>query len=55
MVQVEKVYAEDWKKKISRSVTERIRKWLAETNSSSQLADQETAANEGARTERNGY
>jgi chemotaxis signal transduction protein len=37
IVQVEKTYAEDWQRKISRSVTERIRKWLAETNSSSQL------------------
>jgi purine-binding chemotaxis protein CheW len=35
--QVEKIYADDWQKKIDRSVTERIRKWIAETNSSSQL------------------
>jgi purine-binding chemotaxis protein CheW len=35
--QVEKIYVEDWQKKIDRSITERIRKWIAETNSSSQL------------------
>jgi chemotaxis signal transduction protein len=35
--QVEKTYADDWQQKIDRSVTERIRKWIAETNSSSQL------------------
>jgi len=35
--QVEKILADDWQQKISRSVTERIRNWIAETNSSSQL------------------
>jgi purine-binding chemotaxis protein CheW len=35
--QVEKIFADDWQRKIDRSVTERIRKWIAETNSSSQL------------------
>jgi chemotaxis signal transduction protein len=35
--QVEKIVAEDWQQKIDRSITERVRKWIAETNSSSQL------------------
>ena len=35
--QVEKVFADDWQHKLDRSITERIRKWIAETNSSSQV------------------
>jgi chemotaxis signal transduction protein len=35
--QVEKTFADNRQQKIDRSVTERIRKWIAETNSSSQL------------------
>jgi chemotaxis signal transduction protein len=35
--QVEKIFADDWRQTIDRSVTERIRKWISETNSSSQL------------------
>jgi chemotaxis signal transduction protein len=35
--QIEKTVADNWQQKIDRSVTERVRKWIAETNSSSQL------------------
>jgi chemotaxis signal transduction protein len=35
--QVEKVFADGWQQKVEPKITERLRKWLAETNSSSQV------------------
>jgi hypothetical protein len=49
----EKLFAGDSHSKVDASVTERLRKWIAETNSSSQSLMED--AGKGARAERNGH